>query len=51
MTQEEKLAARLKQLLSETGLHEIIVYVTPEKTIAFWIVETKKVEGVPKTEN
>ncbi len=45
LTQTEKLALRLKQILSETGLHEIRVYVTPEKEIAFWVVETKKVEG------
>ncbi len=48
MTQAEKLALRLKQILSETGLHEIRVYVTPEKEIAFWVVETKPVEGLPK---
>ena len=46
MNQEEKFALRLKQILAETGLHEIVVYVTPEKEIAFWVVETKKVEGV-----
>lgn len=51
MNQEEKLALRLKQILAETGLHEIVVYVTPEKEIAFWVVETKKVEGETKTEN
>jgi len=51
MTQEEKFALRLKQILSETGLHKIVVYVTPEKEIAFWVVETKKVEGEPKPEN
>ena len=51
MTQEEKLSLRLKQLLSETGLHEIRVYVTPEKVIEFWVVETKQVEGVVKTTN
>mgnify|MGYP006349100941 FL=1 len=51
MSQEEKLALRLKQILSETGLHEIVVYVTPEKEIAFWIVETKPVEGVVKNTN
>lgn len=50
MTQEEKLALRLKQILSESGLHEIRVYVTPEKEIAFWVVETQPVEGVVKSE-
>ena len=48
MTQEEKFALRLKQVLSEPGLHEIQVYVTPEKTIAFWVVKTEPVEGVVK---
>jgi hypothetical protein len=48
MNQAEKLAARLKKLLEETGLHEIKVYVSPEKEIVFWIVETKKTEGLPK---
>lgn len=48
MTQEEKLALRLKQVLSETGLHKILVYVTPEKTIAFWVVKTEPVEGAVK---
>ena len=51
MSQEEKFVLRLKQILSETGLHEIVVYVTPEKEIAFWIVETKPVEGVVKNTN
>ena len=51
LTQEQKLALRLKQVLSEAGLHEIRVYVTPEKVIEFWIVETKSVEGVVKNTN
>lgn len=45
LTQEEKLALRLKQALSESGLHEIRVFVTSDKQISFWVVETKKVEG------
>jgi L-rhamnose mutarotase len=45
MTQEEKLSARLKQVLSETGLHEIKVYINAEKEVVFWVVETKKAEG------
>lgn len=45
MTQEEKLTARLKQVISEAGLHEIVIYVTPDKVVQFWIVETKPVEG------
>lgn len=45
MTQEEKLAARLKQILSEAGLHEIRIYVTPDKVVQFWVVDTRKVEG------
>lgn len=47
MTQEEKLAARLKKILSEPGLHEIKVFVNAEKVIYFWIVEKKEVEGDP----
>ena len=45
LTQEQKLALRLKQVLSEAGLHEIRVYVTPEKEVAFWVVRTEKPEG------
>ena len=48
MTQEEKLALRLKQVLSEAGLHEIRVYVTPEKVIEFWVVKSEKPEGLAK---
>ena len=48
LTQEQKLALRLKQIIQEAGLHEIKVYVTPEKVIEFWVVETKEVEGLPK---
>jgi hypothetical protein len=44
-TQEEKLAARLVQILSEAGLHEIVVYVNVDKQICFWVVDTKKVDG------
>lgn len=45
MTQEEKLSLRLRQILSEEGLHEIRIYVTPDKVIQFWIVRTEKAEG------
>lgn len=51
MTQEEKLLARLKQVIAEAGLHEIVVYVTPEKTVSFWIVDKGKLEGEQKLEN
>jgi hypothetical protein len=46
MTQEEKLLARLKSL-DASSLYEIVVYVTPEKTIGFWIVKKSpdRVEG------
>lgn len=49
MTQEEKLLARLKTL-DASSLYEIVVYVTPEKTIGFWVVEKKsaKIEGEQK---
>lgn len=49
MTQEEKLIARLKTL-DGSSLYEIVVYITPEKTIGFWLVkkEPAKVEGEPK---
>lgn len=50
LTQEQKLALRLKQVLSEAGFHEIRVYVTPEKEIEFWVIDSKKVEGVVKSE-
>lgn len=52
MTQEEKLSLRLRQILSEAGLHEIRIYVTPDKVVQFWIVKTEKVEGeaVPRTD-
>lgn len=49
LTQEEKLALRLKQALSEPGLHEIRVYVTPDKEIQFWVVKSEKVEGFAKS--
>ena len=43
MTNDEKLLLRIKQT---AGLHEITVYVTPEKKIAFWVIEkTGKPEG------
>lgn len=48
MTQEEKFALRLKQVLSEPGLHEIQVYVTQEGKYEFWVVRTIPVEGVVK---
>jgi len=47
MTQEEKFMARLRTL-DPSSLYEIVVYVTPEKTIGFWMVEKQpvKLEGV-----
>ena len=50
MTQTEKLAARLKQALNEPGLHEIVVFVNMDKTVVFWVVGTKKVEGEQKSD-
>jgi hypothetical protein len=52
MTQEEKLMARLKSL-DESSLYEIVVYVTADKTIGFWIVKKsgEKVEGEQKPKN
>lgn len=49
MTQEEKLLARLRTL-DASSLYEIVVYVTPEKTIGFWVVEKRstKIEGEQK---
>ncbi len=46
MTQEEKLLARLRTL-DASALYEIVIYVTPEKTIGFWIVQKQpvKLEG------
>ena len=46
MTQEERFIARLKSL-EESSLYEIVVYVTAEKTIGFWIVRKQpvKLEG------
>ena len=46
MTQEEKLLARLRSL-DASSLYEIVVYVTAEKTIGFWIVKKQpvKLEG------
>lgn len=51
MTQEEKLLARLKTL-DGSALYEIVIYVTPEKTIGFWVVEKKpvKIEGEMKVD-
>jgi hypothetical protein len=48
LTQEDKLSLRLRQVLSESGLHEIRVYVTPDKVVQFWIVNNGKVEGLPQ---
>lgn len=45
LTQEQKLALRLKQVLSEAGLHEIRVYVTPAKEVVWWVVRTDLPEG------
>ncbi len=46
MTQEEKLLARLRTL-DGSALYEIVVYITPDKMIGFWIVQkqTAKIEG------
>jgi hypothetical protein len=46
VTQEERLLARLRTL-DASALYEIIVFVTAEKTIGFWIVkkQAEKVEG------
>ena len=51
MTQAEKLIARL-QSRDESSLYEIIVYITAEKTIGFWVVKKQpvKLEGEPKRE-
>ena len=47
MTQEEKFVARLKTL--GNGMHEIVVYITPQGTLGFWVVENSiKVEGEQK---
>jgi hypothetical protein len=52
MTQEEKLMARLKSL-EESSLYEIVVYITAEKSIGFWIVKKQsvKLEGENKQKN
>lgn len=47
MTQEQKLALRLKQLLAEDGLHEFKVIVV-DGEILFWAVRTEKLEGLPQ---
>lgn len=54
LTQEQKLALRLKSLIETSGLHEIQIYVTPEKVVQFWVVKTDRVEGekpVVETDN
>lgn len=51
LTQEQKLALRLKQVLSEAGLHEIRVYVTPQLEVVWWVVRTDLPEGDPKSQN
>ena len=48
MTQEEKFTARLYQVLSEPGLHEIMVFINADKTVTFWVVTSRKVEGEEK---
>lgn len=50
MTQEERLLARIKSL-DASSLYEIVVYVTADKTIGFWVVEKRmaKLEGEQKT--
>ena len=45
LTQEQKFALRLKQIISEPGLHELMFYVSPEGKIFWWLVKTNKVEG------
>jgi hypothetical protein len=56
MTNEEKLLARLKTL-DASSLYEIVVYVTADKTVGFWVVtKTGKAEGensstIAKNEN
>jgi hypothetical protein len=49
MDQTEKLLARLRTL-DASSLYEIVVYVTPDKTIGFWVVEKRpvKLEGEQK---
>jgi len=49
MTQEERLLARLRTL-DASSLYEIVIYVTPEKTIGFWIVrkQADRLEGEAK---
>ncbi len=53
MTQTEKLLARLEQIKQVPGLYEIVVYVTPNQTIGFWIVDKSdlKIEGEEKPKN
>ena len=47
MTQQEKLLARLNSI-DLPGLYEVVIYITPEKTIAFWIVKRHEPEGEMK---
>lgn len=49
MTQVEKLAARISNL-DASALYEIVVYVTAEQTIGFWMVKkvTERLEGETK---
>ena len=45
MTQLEKLIARIKSL-DPAGLYEIVIYITPDGMLGFWIVNKKaKTEG------
>jgi len=49
LTQKQKLALRLEDLLKTPGLHVIEVYVTPELVWQCWFVDSRKAEGLPKT--
>ena len=43
--QEENLLARLRTL-EASSLYEIVVYITPQKTVGFWMVtKTGRTEG------
>lgn len=49
MTQEERLLQRIKSL-DPSSLYEIVIYICPDKSIGFWIVEKRaaKIEGEQK---
>lgn len=50
MTQEEEALLKRLRSLDASSLYEIVVYVTPEKTIGFWIVNKQpdKLEHVKR---